>query len=261
MNPGVLFLPVYRASTTAFLLGLLVLAVIDFARMSSGVPFLSDGLGMVAVWFFVLSLHINRLRHSERGMGMAFLPVGLAVVAKFIGWIISIFTFAMQGMVVFAAERGVDVDPDGPLEDALTNPDFVQAMEDPQFVQSFTAWAEEDATMQAAAASVGEMSSFLGFWIVLAVFAIWFSQMKRLGGALPTVSEDTPSMLNPEPMAAPSEPEPLAEPVDAEAVEVAEEAPAEPSEDAAPAEDAATEDTPSDDSAGDDSIVDEKPKD
>ena len=214
MNPGLLFLPIYRASTTAFLLGLLLLAVIDFARISSGVPYLSGWVGMLALWFFVFSVHANRLRHCERGSGLAFLPLGIAVIAKFIGWISGVFTFTMGAMVEFAAERGIDVDPDGALEDALTNPDFMRALEDPDFVQSFTIWAEEDETVQAAAATVGSSPSYIGFWVVIALFAIWFSQMKRLGGSLQNVPDDTPSMLNPTPMDPPAQeaPEPSAAP-------------------------------------------------
>lgn len=260
MNPGVLFLPVYRASTTAFLLGLLVLAVIDFARISSGVPYLSGWIGLIAMAFFVYSLHANRLRYAERGTDMAFLPLGIAIVIKGIAAVVGMLPGAIQSMTDFAASRGVNTEDQQAL---------AEAMQDPAFAESWMAALETDEALQASLQSASGTSSFIGFWLVIGLFAIWFAQMKRLGGSLPADIEDTPSMLNPTPVATPAE-----TPAETPAAEPAPEAASEPapaaeevSEAEAPAEETpvenVTEDVPAADSdtPADNSTADEKPKD
>ncbi|WP_339748224.1 hypothetical protein [uncultured Maricaulis sp.] len=51
MNPLVLFLPVYRASVTAYLLGLVLLATLDAMRMQFGLILIPSGIALIAVWF------------------------------------------------------------------------------------------------------------------------------------------------------------------------------------------------------------------
>lgn len=263
MNPGVLFLPVYRASTTAFLLGLLVLAVIDFARISSGVPFLSGWLGLLAMAFFVYSLHANRLRYADRGTGLAALPLGIAIVIKGIGAVVGILPGAIQSMTDFAASRGVNTEDQQAL---------AEAMQDPAFAESWMTALETDEALQASLQAASGTSSFIGFWLVIALFAIWFAQMKRLGGSLESVRDTTPSMMNPEPLA-PSEPAAApAEVAEETAPESAEAAPAEeapvevapvenePVEEA-PTENAQAEGAPAEDEAPEDTASDDKSKD
>lgn len=237
MNPGILFLPVFRASTTAFLLGLVVLAVADYFRITSGLNPSLLMLTMLVMIFFVFSLHANRRRYVERGAALGLLPVGLAMIAKFLGWFGGIVMFAMGSMVEFAAENGVDVDADATLGEALADPDFVQAIEDPQFIEAFSAWAETNEAMNAAAAAAGGMPSFIGFWIVILAFAPWFALMKRRGGTIEHAAS-TPGRYDPEPAAAPQAEESPADDTSAGA-DLTEDALAEAEADAADDADAA----------------------
>ncbi|WP_370231564.1 hypothetical protein [Cognatishimia sp.] len=258
MNPGVLFLPFYRASTTAFLLGLLVLAVIDFARLSSGVPLIGGWLGMLAVWFFVFSLHANRLRYVERGSGLAMLPLGIAVLVKGIAAFFGVATAVYQQMLDYATANGFDAN----------DPVVMQELSaDQQFMEAVVAHIQSDEAVAAQIMSASSTPSFMGFWLVIALFAIWFAQMKRLGGSLKGVRDTTPSMMNPEPLA-PSEPAPApAEVAEETAPGAAEAAPAEEAPvEAAPVEDepvveAPAEDTPAEDAAPEDTASDDKSKD
>lgn len=239
MNPGVLFLPVFRASMTAYLLGLALLALLDFWRLHSGIPNQFLGLTAIAVWFFVFSLHANRRRYVGRGSGMAFLPVILAAVAKLITGLVVIFAAVFDQMRAFAAENGVDVSDDEA---------FLNALADPGFVAAFEEYAEGNEALAIEIAQAAATPSYIAFWLVILAFAPWFAQLKRKGGHIGDY-EGTPSMLNPAPLApAQPEPQPQAEPdpepepepqvaVDAEPEAVAD-APASQASDAGEAEEA-----------------------
>lgn len=175
MNPLVLFLPVYRASTMAFLLGLVVLAALDAVRISfAGNPaiFLPILLLALVMCFFVTSLHINRLRHAGRSGGLAALPVVVGVVvstiASFFGWMSGYFTAAEQVL----AESGNDSSPDALME----------AIQDPGFQQQMQQAMQSDPELGMMVLSAGAWPSYFGFWIVIALFAIWFALMKRREG-------------------------------------------------------------------------------
>ncbi len=203
MNPGVLFLPVFRASMTAYLLGLALLALLDFWRLHSGIPNQFLGLTAIAVWFFVFSLHANRRRYVGRGSGMAFLPVILAAVAKLITGLVVIFAAVFDQMRAFAAENGVDVSDDEA---------FLNALADPGFAAAFEEYAEGNEALAIEIAQAAATPSYIAFWLVILAFAPWFAQLKRKGGHIGDY-EGTPSMLNPAPLApAQPEPQPQAEP-------------------------------------------------
>ncbi len=216
MNPGVLFLPVFRASTTAFLLGLLVLAIVDYVRLGSGINPRLSLLSMVALWFFVFSLHANRRRYVERGAELALLPLGLAVLGKGIGWFVGVMGYSIQAMIAFAADNGVDIERDATMGEAFEDPEFLEAVGDPGFMQAFSDFAENDPELNAAAAQAGAFPSFLGFWLILLAFIPWFALMKRRGGQL-APGADTPSLFNPAPLADP----PAREPAEAATTETA----------------------------------------
>ena len=170
MNPLVLFLPAYKASTTAYLLGIGVLAVLDFLRMSTigGTP---PGLvGMLAIWVFVFSLHANRRRHAGRDIGLAALPVGIAVIGKFIGAIVGAMIRMMFDLIEFAAANGVDTADQAALEEALN---------DQEFLDAFTRTIEQDPEYLPSLVEASQPASFIGFWLVIAAFAIWFFQMRK----------------------------------------------------------------------------------
>ena len=170
MNPRVLFLPMYRASSTAYLGGIALLAVLDFLRLQSGLPGMLVFFGLLGIWFAVLSLHVNRRRHAGREIGLAFLPVGLAVVGKLLGTFIAFMPGIYVAMMDFAASNGVDTsDPDA----------LQQALSDPGFQTEFQRQMEANPDLVAHIASSAGGGSFLGFWLVIAAFAIGYSRMPK----------------------------------------------------------------------------------
>ncbi len=172
MNPRVLFLPMYRASSTAYLGGIALLAVLDFLRLQSGLPDLLMYFSLLGIWFCVLSLHVNRRRHAGRDIALAFLPVGLAVVGKIVGTFIALMPGIYVAMMDFAASNGVDTsDPDA----------LQQALSDPGFQTEFQRQMESNPELLEHIASAAGGGSFLGFWLVIAAFAIWFSRLQKTG--------------------------------------------------------------------------------
>ncbi|MAK65246.1 MAG: hypothetical protein CMF75_10990 [Maricaulis sp.] len=170
MNPLVPFLPVYRASVTAYLGGIALLAVLDFLRLQSSLPGGAMILGLLAIWFFVLSLHVNRRRHAGRDIALAFLPVGLAIVGKILGSFISLMPGIYTAMMEFARSNGVDTDDPQALQAALS---------DPGFQTEFQRQLEANPELVEHIASAAGSGSFLGFWLVIAGFAIWFARMQK----------------------------------------------------------------------------------
>jgi hypothetical protein len=169
MNPLVLFLPVYRASVSAYLLGLVVLALLDAMRMQFGVMLIPSGIVLIALWFFVYSLHANRRRHAMRQPEMAALPVVVAVLAKGVAALGSIFPGLVTAMTDFAASNGVDTDDPQAFADAINQPGFQQAFQD-----------DLQARPEVLDALLAGMAwpSYFGFWLVIALFAIWFARMR-----------------------------------------------------------------------------------
>tara|TARA_R110000868_G_scaffold222065_3_gene473982 strand:- start:2845 stop:3402 length:558 start_codon:yes stop_codon:yes gene_type:complete len=169
MNPLVLFLPVYRASVSAYLLGLVVLALLDAMRMQFGVMLIPSWIVLIALWFFVYSLHANRRRHAMRQPEMAALPLGVAVLAKGVAALGSMFMGLVVAMVDFAASNGVDTTDPEALNEAFIEPGFQQTFQD-----DFLAHPEMAEALVAGAA----WPSYFGFWLVIALFAIWFARMR-----------------------------------------------------------------------------------
>ena len=244
MNPLVLFVPSLRASTAAFVLGLILLAVLDYFRIT-----LLDGsvmlLGMALVWYVTFCLFANRRRHASRGMGLAFLPVILAIVVKGIGSAVGFGLGSWNLMLEFAEENGIDTSD---------MQEFSESVNDPGFQSGFEEWMvsnpEAAETMLAAAA----LPSYVAFWAVIALFAAWFATMRSAGGTVDTAATAQTPLYPPTADTAPAE--------DAAAEEVpAEEAPAEetPAEET-PAEEAPAEDAPAEDTPASDSEDEKKPE-
>jgi len=174
MNPLVLFLPVYRASVTAYLLGLVALALLDAMRLQFGLIAIPTGLAMVAIWFFVYSLHANRRRHAGREPALAIVPLLVAVLAKGAAAIGSIFPGLVAAMTDFAERNGVDTSDQQAFANAINQPGFQQA-----FQEDLQARPEAlDALMTGMV-----WPSWFGFWLVIGLFAIWFARMRRPGAA------------------------------------------------------------------------------
>lgn len=187
MNPGVLFLPIFRATTTAYILGLVVLAIFDFWRMQSGIQYLGGWAGALLVAFFVFSIHANRRAHAERGRALGLLPVFVGWIISGIGAVVAFMPGVFSAMREFAAENGVDVEDDQA---------FAEAVQDPAFTDAFTAHIEANEAIGQAIVSSAQTGLYFGFWLTIAAFGIWFAQMKRRGGAL-EASDDTPSLYQP----------------------------------------------------------------
>ena len=180
MNPLVLFLPVYRASVTAYLLGLVLLAALDAMRMQFGLILIPSGFALIAIWFFVYSLHANRRRHAKREPALAVLPVGAAVLAKGVAAVGGIFPGLVAAMTDFAERNGVDTADQQAFANAINQPGFQEA-----FQEDLQARPEMlDALMAGMA-----WPSWFGFWLVIALFAVWFSRMRPAAAppASPTV--------------------------------------------------------------------------
>ncbi|MCR9266771.1 MAG: hypothetical protein NXI03_04310 [Alphaproteobacteria bacterium] len=172
MNPLAPFLPVNRASATAYLVGIGFLAVLDFLRLKSGLPGMLVFVGMLAIWFLVLSLHVNRRRHAGRDIGLAFLPVGLAILGKVLGSFIALMPGVYSAMMDFAESNGVDTSDPVALQEALSEPGFQT---------EFQRQMEANPELVAHIASATGGGSFLGFWLVIAAFAIFYSRMPKAG--------------------------------------------------------------------------------
>ncbi|WP_417493630.1 hypothetical protein [Maricaulis sp.] len=170
MNPLVLFLPVYRASVTAYLLGLVALALLDAMRMQFGLIVIPSWLALPAIWFFVFSLHANRRRHAGQDPVLAVLPVLAAILGKGVGALVGFFPGMFAAMTDFAERNGVDTTDQQAFADAINQPGFQEA-----FQAEFQARPEMLDTLVAGMA----WPSWLGFWLVIALFAIWFARMRR----------------------------------------------------------------------------------
>lgn len=170
MNPLVLFLPVYRASVTAYLLGLVLLALLDAMRMAFGLVVIPSWIALLAIWFFVYSLHANRRRHAGREPALALLPVGIAILVKGIAAIGGVFPGMYAAMTDFAERNGVDTSDPQAFNNALSQPGFQAAFQD-----DLLARPEALEAMMAGMA----WPSWIGFWSAIALFAIWFSRMRR----------------------------------------------------------------------------------
>lgn len=173
MNPLVLFLPSYRASTTAYLLGLLLLALLDFARVSAGLSFFLNVTAMAAIFFFVFSLHANRRRYVDRGIGLGALPPSIGLIGAVIGALVGMTGGVMSTMTEFAAENGVDT---------TDQEAFTAAVSEPGFQAAYQTWLEGNEAALSTIAAGLTVPAFMGFWLVVAGFAVWFAQMQRNTG-------------------------------------------------------------------------------
>jgi len=172
MNLMAFFTPGQRANAPTFFAGLLTLGILDAVRiwaLQQELPF--EGVAAVIVTFgslfvmvlFVLFLFMNRRRDAERGTGLAFLPVLVSLAIKGIAVFAIITVLSMGLMGEFAESQGQDM---------------MTAAQDPAFNAQFQAWIEADPERQSSIAAATLAPAFLGFWIPLALFGLWFGSMK-----------------------------------------------------------------------------------
>jgi len=169
MNPLVLFLPVYRATGTAYLLGLVVLALLDAMRLQFGLILIPSGIALIAIWFFVYSLHANRRRHAGREPALAVLPVVVAALAKGLAAVLGIFPGLVAAMMDFAERNGVNTADDQAFAAAISQPGFQEAFQEDLLTRP---------ELMDTLASGMTWPSWFGFWLVIALFAIWFARMR-----------------------------------------------------------------------------------
>jgi hypothetical protein len=175
MNLGLLFFPVYRASATAFLLGLALFAMIDWARLSFGMPFLPGWIPVMAIWFFVFSLFANRRRHAQRAVSMSFFPVIIAILFKGLGAVLGGFpAFGVFAMEFFEAS-GVDPTNQVQVQEISNDPAFQRAMMEALFGDG-GAWND--------IVAASTWPSYIAFWLVVGLFGIVFASMKKTGGSI-----------------------------------------------------------------------------
>lgn len=187
MNFGVFFFFVYCVLMIVFLLGLLVLVVIDFVCILFGVLFLFGWFGLFVMVFFVYLLYVNCLCYVDWGMGLVVLLLGIVIVIKGIGVVVGILFGVIQSMIDFVVLCGVNI------EDQQV---FVEVMQDFVFVEFWMMVLEIDEVLQVSLQVVLGISFFIGFWLVIVLFVIWFVQMKCLGGLLESVCDMIFFMMN-----------------------------------------------------------------
>lgn len=173
MNPLAFFLPGQRASSSTFFIGLFVLAALDAARLwalQSGMLPAEGPVAMIVpigslilMTLFVLFLFMNRRADAQRGPGLAFLPVGLSLLARIIGAGIFVTVAGMGMMQEFAAEQGQD---------------WMTAAQDPAFQEQFEAWTEANPDATDGMQMMSAIISFAAFWVPAFLFGLWFAGMK-----------------------------------------------------------------------------------
>ena len=161
------FLPNQRADADQYWIALGLIAAVDFVRLS-----LLGAQGAI-LWpliaFFVLAAHINRLRHAGRRMDMAVVPLLVAWLAKFAAWILAMTVALLPVFLDIMREAGVDLDDSQAVNAAAYDPALQEALSDR---------LSSDGDLARQIAEAGIWPSTWAFWIVIALFALWFANLK-----------------------------------------------------------------------------------
>ena len=162
-------LPAYRADSDQFLLGLGVVAALDALRLSL-VPEPAAIFLWLPVLFFCASAHINRLRDAGRQPGLVIAPLGLAVLAKAVTAVFAVTAGIYPYYLNYLEERGYDPNDPQSLQTALSDDSLMAGFQD---------WMMTNEELVMTIADGAAWPSMFGFWIVIGLFAIWFSKMGR----------------------------------------------------------------------------------
>lgn len=160
------FLPNQRADADQYWIALGLIAAVDFVRLS-----LLGTQGAIlwpVIAFFVLAAHINRLRHAGRRVDMAVVPLLVAWLAKFATWILAMTMALLPVFLDMMREAGVDLDDTQAVNAAAYDPALQQALSDR---------LSSDAELARQVAEAGIWPSTWAFWIVIALFALWFARL------------------------------------------------------------------------------------
>jgi len=174
MNPLAIVTPVSRAAPMAFLIGLILLAVLDGVKTWYGLSLISaDGGGgnfgnismglFLLLLVFVSFLFINRRRDADKGIMLFLLPVILAAVVSAIGAAImmGVASFGLMGQ--YAETVGRDV---------------MTAAQDPSFQAEFQTWVEGQPELAVGMMQPAAWGGFAAFWGITLLFGLWFMSMK-----------------------------------------------------------------------------------
>ena len=101
------------------------------------------------------------------------------MLAKGVAAVVGIFPGLVAAMTDFAERNGVDTADDQAFAEAISQPGFQEA-----FQNDLLAQPELMDTLTAGMA----WPSWFGFWLVIALFAIWFARMRP--PAAPSVAPD-----------------------------------------------------------------------
>lgn len=174
MNPLIIVTPVQRAASMAFLIGLVILAVLDAVKtwygLSLGAGESAEMFGYISMaLFFVMTvfvsfLFINRRRDAGRGVMLFLLPVILAAVISMIG----------AGILAMVASFGLM----GEYAESIGR-DTMTVAQDPGFQEEFQAWLEENPDNARTMLAPAAWGGFAGFWVITFLFGLWFASMKR----------------------------------------------------------------------------------
>ena len=173
MNPLAIVTPIARATPMAFLIGLVLLFILDGIKTWYGLSLDPSGAGetfgnislalSLVLVVLVSFLFINRRRDAGEGILLFLLPVLLAVVVSLIGFFVMIVVNSFGVMGEYAESVGRDLQT---------------VAQDPSFQAEFQAWLEERPEQALDMVRPAIWGGFAGFWGLTGLFALWFMSMK-----------------------------------------------------------------------------------
>lgn len=168
LRPEVWFIPRHHADPDDYWTGLGVIAMIDAIRLSVAPDRTAMYLWIIPLAFLV-SLHINRLRDAARPFMLLIVGIGTAIVAKAITALIGMTAALYPIYLEFLSGQGVD------LEDPLS---IQQAAQNSELMNIFQEQLLNNAdTYYQMIFSASAWTSMIGFWVVMAMFSLWYGRM------------------------------------------------------------------------------------
>ncbi|MGJ3232893.1 MAG: hypothetical protein ACFE0P_13975 [Oceanicaulis sp.] len=159
------FQPGKRSDPRTFQIALALVALGDAVRLTA--------LGQLSgpAWFVVLVLLAfalsNRLRDAGRATVLAILPIGVAILAKTVGAVIAFTAALYPDFLAFLERRGVD----------LNDPAAMQAAAwDSEIQAAYESHLQNSPELLASLMTAGDWPSTWAFWLVIAVFAFYWSR-------------------------------------------------------------------------------------
>jgi uncharacterized membrane protein YhaH (DUF805 family) len=168
LNLKAAFLPTLRADAGDYWLGLGVIALIDAVRLS-----MSGGAGLLPwllILFFMVSLHINRLRDAGRSANLVLIPVFAGVAAKMLVGLVAMFFAYMPIFTEFLISQGID--PNDPVA-------MQQTAFDPAIAAAHEAYLRNNPEIAFDTMRAGAWPSTWAFWLTVGLIGRWFARMPR----------------------------------------------------------------------------------